>query len=92
MDGPSEDFRHQIYSRLVNLGDNEEEVDRILGEVAERVSGAVSASDIGTLDSDGANDLLGAVNSWAALASQVVQAFYAPASPIPFRGSDTDRD
>lgn len=86
MDGPSVAFRRQIYARLLDLGDAEEQVDRILAEVADQVSGAVSASDVGALDSDAANDLLGAVNSWAALASQVVQAFYAPASPIPFRG------
>ena len=83
MEGPSEEFRHHTAERIAAL-ERENDVDSLLGAVAELAE--VDARDMGPLDEDGAADVLAAVESWAALASNVVAGYYAPASVFRFRG------
>lgn len=87
MEGPSEDFRREVAGRIRDIASREAETDveRLLDEIVERAGG--DASDITAVSGESeAADVLAAVESWAALASSVVTAYYAPASLLPFRG------
>jgi hypothetical protein len=100
MEEPSRDFREYISGRLEELAGTEEsqveedQVEELLQEIEKELDGhlppegdedAEGMARVTPADREEAFAQLGAVESWASLASYAVARFYAPASPWPWK-------
>ena len=77
MQGPDDDFREYVAGRSEEI-DSEDALEALLADIENRVRGDLDRPPAATLE-----DELGAIDSWAAVASHAVARFHAPASPWP---------
>jgi hypothetical protein len=77
MEGPSTEYREQIYAKLEAVS-TEDELEGLLEELS-----ADLERDLSEVDVEDADDVLASVEAWTALISHAVAYFYAPRSPWP---------